>query len=114
MKGLILRVVLNAVAIYVTAQVVGGIAYSGGVLELLVAGLLLGAFNAILKPILVLLSLPLIVVTLGLFYLVLNGLVLLLLDAFLPSLSVSGLPAAVVGSLVMGLVNLLLHWFVSS
>ncbi len=113
-NGFLLRVVFNAIAIYVTAYVVAGIRYDGGIVELLIAGLLLGALNAVLKPLLVFLALPLIIVTLGLFYFVLNGIILLLLAMLLPSLSISGIFSAVVGSLFLGLVNLVLHWFISS
>jgi len=114
MNGFLLRVVFNAVAIYVTAYVVAGIQYDGGIVELLIAGLLFGALNAVLKPLLVFLSLPLIIVTLGLFYFVLNGIILLLLAMLLPSLSISGIFSAVVGSLLLGFINLVLHWLISS
>jgi len=113
-NGFLLRIVFNAVAIYVTAYVMAGIRYDGGIVELLIAGLLFGALNAVLKPFLVFLSLPLIIVTLGLFYFVLNGIILLLLALLLPSLSISGVFPAVVGSLLMGFINLLLHWLINS
>jgi putative membrane protein len=109
--GFLLRLIFNAVALYVTVSIVRGIELEGGVIQFLVAGLLFGALNAFLKPLLLFLSLPMIILTLGLFYFVLNGVILLVLSWILPYFSVSGLLPAVFGSLVMGIVNYLLHWF---
>ena len=58
--GVILHIILSAVALYIAASIVPGIRFSGGIIELLIAGLLLGALNAVVKPLLVFLSLPLI------------------------------------------------------
>jgi putative membrane protein len=112
--GFLLRLIFNAVALYVTVSIVKGIELEGGVVQFLIAGLLFGALNAFLKPLLVFLSLPMIILTLGLFYLVLNGVILLILGWLLPYFFVSGLLPAVLGSLVMGCMNYLLHWFVVS
>ncbi|MBN1425435.1 phage holin family protein [Candidatus Fermentibacteria bacterium] len=107
--GIVVRVIFNAIAIYLAARVIPGMGFSGALWELLLAGLLFGVLNSVLKPLLVLFSLPLIVLSLGLFYLVLNGLILLLLAWLLPSLSMAGLLSAIIASLFMGLVNILLH-----
>lgn len=109
--GIILHIILSAVALYVAASIVPGIRFTGSVFELLIAGLLLGVLNAIVKPLLVFLSLPLIVLTLGIFYFIINAIILLLLAAIMSSLSIAGLGAALLGSIVIGLVNLLLHSF---
>ncbi|MCU0611795.1 MAG: phage holin family protein [Candidatus Eisenbacteria bacterium] len=108
-NSVLVRIIFNAIAIYLAARVIPDVDFRGGVWELLLAGFLFGVLNAVLKPLLVILSLPLIVLTLGVFYLVVNGLILLLLAWLLPALSVSGLLAAVLATLLMGLVNLLLH-----
>jgi putative membrane protein len=112
--GFLLRLIFNAVALYVTVSVVKGIELQGGVVQFLIAGLLFGALNAFLKPLLFFLSFPVIVLTLGLFYFVVNGVILLVLGWLLPYFSVSGLLPAVLGSLVMGCINYLLHWFFAS
>ena len=109
--GFLLRLIFNAVALYVTVSIVSGIELEGGVIQFLIAGLLFGALNAFLKPLLLFLSLPVIILTLGLFYFVLNGVILLVLSWLLPYFYVSGLLPAVFGSLVMGCINYLLHWF---
>lgn len=107
--GIVIRIAFNAIAIYLAARLIPGMRFSGGLWELLLAGFLFGVLNSVLKPLLVLFSLPLIVLSLGLFYLVLNALILLLVAWLLPSLSMAGLFSAIVASLVMGLVNILLH-----
>ncbi|HUL76652.1 MAG TPA: phage holin family protein, partial [Vicinamibacteria bacterium] len=73
---ILLSIVANAVALYVAAYVVPGIAFKGTWVQLLVAGALFGLLNLIVRPIALLLSLPALVLTLGLFYFVLNGLLL--------------------------------------
>ena len=71
--GFLIRLVVNAIALIAVAYFVPGVHVSGFV-GALIAALILGVVNAILRPILVLLSLPLEIVTLGLFTLVINGL----------------------------------------
>ncbi|MCB1032309.1 MAG: phage holin family protein, partial [Acidobacteria bacterium] len=93
-----LRIVLNGVALVVAAHLVPGIYYRPeGFLYVLLAGLVIGAINLLVKPIAVVLSLPLIVLTLGLFYLVVNGLMLQLAAWILPQLTVNGCFPAVLG-----------------
>ena len=74
--GILIGIVCNAVALYVTTLVVPGIAFTGSLPMLLLAGLILGLFNLIVRPIAMLLALPLLIITLGLFYFVMNGLLL--------------------------------------
>jgi putative membrane protein len=101
----LLQIVLNAVGLYLAAKLVPGISYHGDVLNLLLAGLVLGLVNLLVKPIVKLLSLPFIVLTLGLFYLVINGLMLLLVAWLLPNLQVHGCLPAILGGLVIALLN---------
>jgi putative membrane protein len=105
----LLQVVLNAVALYIAAQIVPGISYRGGLVYLLLAGLLLGLLNLLVKPIVTVLSLPLIVLSLGLFYLVINGLVLYLTAKLVPGFHVAGCGAAILGGLVIALFNWAVH-----
>ncbi|HEY2290889.1 MAG TPA: phage holin family protein [Thermoanaerobaculia bacterium] len=112
MMRALLQVVLNGVAVLVAAYLVPGISYTGSLLSLLLVGLVIGLINLIVKPIVTVLSLPLIVVTLGLFYLVINGLMLWLAALLLPhTLQVSGCGAAILGGLVIALVNWLVRAF---
>ncbi|HVA36119.1 MAG TPA: phage holin family protein [Candidatus Dormibacteraeota bacterium] len=103
----LLRLVLNAVALYVVARVVPGIRLEGAV-PALIAALLLGIVNAILRPILIVLSCPLEVLTLGLFTLVINGLLFLFVAHLVPGFVVAGFWPAFWGAIVMAIVSFLL------
>ncbi len=105
MKRFLLHIVLNGIALWLAAQIVPGIHYSGGILYLLLAGLVFGIVNALVKPIVTVLSLPLIVLTLGLFFLVINALMLYVTAWFLSGFKVDGFLAALLGGLVIALFN---------
>jgi putative membrane protein len=102
---ILLSIVANAVALFATAYVVPGITFTGSWVQLLVAGAIFGLLNLIVRPIALFLSLPALVLTLGLFYFVLNGLLLWAFSALMPGYSVDGLWAGILGSLVIMVVN---------
>jgi len=106
---ILLSIVANAVALLVTAYVVPGITFAGSWVQLLVAGAIFGLLNLIVRPIALLLSVPLLVLTLGLFYFVLNGILLWLFSAFMPGYHVAGLWAGILGSLVIMIFNWVVH-----
>lgn len=104
----LVRSLLIAVALWVTAGLVGGIQVSGtGTLVL--AALVIGVINAALKPALVLLTLPVTILTLGAFYLVLNALLFALAAAITPGFGVAGFWAAFLGALLMSALGVVLH-----
>ena len=107
----LLQVVLNGVALLIAARLIPGIVYTGDLLYLLIAGLVLGLINLIVKPIVSFFSFPLIVLTLGLFYLVINGLMLYLAAYFLDGLQVDGCVPAILGGLVIAVSNWLVRAF---
>jgi putative membrane protein len=107
----LLTIAGNAVALYATTQVVPGIAWNGSVVGLLLAGAVFGLLNLLVRPIAMLLAMPFIVLTLGLFYFVMNGLLLLVFSWFMPAYRVDGLWAGILGSLVIMLVNWLIWAF---
>jgi putative membrane protein len=110
----LVQIALNGVAVLVAAYLVPGISYTGSLPALLLVGLVVGLINLIVKPIVTVLSLPLIVLSLGLFYLLINGLMLYLAAWLLPHhLHVSGCGAAILGGLVVALVNWLVRAFTS-
>lgn len=109
MTHILLLWLINALAVYGSASLLGGISVKCFWTALVVA-LVLGLVNAIVKPVLVFFSIPFIIVTLGLFLLVINALMLMLVDAFVPGFSVDGFGWAVLGSLVISLVS----WMLSS
>lgn len=108
MLRLIGSVLGNAAGLLAT-QVVPGITFTGSFEQLLLAGALFGLFNLIVRPVALFLSLPLLVLSLGLFYFVLNGLLLWAASFFLPGYHVAGLIPAILGSLVITIVNWALH-----
>ena len=91
MKNFAVRVLINAFALSAAAWLVDGIQLSDDYAAVLVVALIFGVLNAVLKPILMFLSLPFVIVTLGLFALVVNGAMLLLTARLSDSLAVSGL-----------------------
>ena len=107
----LVQVVLNGVALWVASQLVPGIHYQGSLLYLLLAGLVIGVINLIVKPIVSFFSLPLIILTLGLFYLVINGLMLYLAAGLLDGLSIDGCVPALLGGLVIAAFNWLARAF---
>jgi putative membrane protein len=110
--GFLLRVLVNAVAIVVAAAIVPGINVSG-VPAALGAGLVLGLVNAVVRPILLLLTLPLTLLTLGLFLFVLNGLCLWLTSSLVKGFEIHGFWPAVFGALLVSVVSWALTAFLS-
>ncbi len=108
---LIVQVLLNGVAILLAAYFVPGIQYEGGVVYLLLAGLVMGLINLFVKPLVTLLSLPFIVLTLGLFFFVINGLMLYLASWVLDGLTIEGCFPAILGGVVIGIFNWLVRAF---
>lgn len=112
-----LRLLVNAAALWVATRVVPGVSYEGDLLPFLGVALMFGVLNATLRPLMKLLTLPLILLTLGLFALVVNGFMLWLTSSLSASLGlgfhVSGFWAAFFGALVVSVVSLLLSLFIS-
>ena len=109
MKKFIQSWIISALAVLVAVYVVKGIHYTKP-LDLVVASLLLGILNAVLRPLLTLLTLPLLIFTLGLFRLVINALLLYLVGYLLqPDFRVDDFWAAFWGALVISLVSVLLN-----
>ena len=108
MKNFLIRLVVNALALAAAAWLFDGIQMSGDVLDVLLVALVFGILNAILKPILLFFSLPLLIVTLGVFALVVNAVMLLVTARLMDALDVSGFWAALGGSIVISIVTIVL------
>jgi putative membrane protein len=93
-----------AIALWVTAYIVPGVGFTS-MTALAVAALVLGLVNALVRPVLTILTLPLTVLTLGLFYLVVNGLAFGLAAAITPGFSVDGFGSAIIGALLVSIVS---------
>jgi len=109
MKGFFFRLVITALGLWAAATIVPGVVITGWQ-ALLVSALLLGIVNAVIRPIILILTLPLTVLTLGLFILVVNGISLGIVAWLVPGFHLAGLWAATLGACVVGLTS----WFASA
>jgi putative membrane protein len=109
MRGFLFRLLITALGLWAAATIVPGVTIRG-VGNLIVAALLLGLVNAVIRPVILILTLPLTVLTLGLFILVVNGISLALVAWLMPGFTIAGLLPAILGSIVVGLTS----WFASA
>ena len=105
---ILIRWILNALALWLTAQLGVGLYFTQtGLVPVLVAALILGLVNAVVRPIMILLTLPLTILTLGLFLLVVNALSIAIVASLTP-LAVTGFWGAVFGALILTVISSLL------
>ena len=109
MTAFVIRWLVTTIAVLVAAHLIPGVSYDGWG-ALLGASLLLGIINAFVRPILLLLSLPWIIITMGLFIFVINALLLLLVSKIVPAFQVAGFWSAFFGAIIISLVS----WILSS
>jgi putative membrane protein len=110
--GFLIRVLVNALAIWLATEIVPGIE-ARSLTTVLVAAIVLGLVNAIVRPVLLILTLPLTLVTLGLFLFVLNALCLWLTSAVVPGFDVRGFWPAFWGALLVSALSWVVNGFVS-
>jgi putative membrane protein len=108
MLSFLLHWLILAVALFVAVRLVPGVSVTSYTV-LAVAALVVGFVNAFIRPVLALLSLPLTILTLGLFYLVVNGACLMIAAAVVPGFRVDGCFPAILGALVMSIVGWVIH-----
>lgn len=108
MRNFVIRLFVNAAALSVAAYLVPGIQLTGGAGNALFVAFIFGLVNALLKPLAMLLSLPFLLLTLGLFTFVVNAVMLMVTAGLTDALAVSGLWSAMVGSLVVSIVSTVL------
>ena len=110
-RKLVARIIINAIALYATVYFLHpGIAYEGGLVQLLVAGMVLGLLNAFIKPILRVLSCPYILLTLGLFYIIINMIILYLVAILVPGYHIYSPISALLASILLSFINWILSW----
>lgn len=110
---LILRWLLNALALMAVVYLYPGVEVAG-FFPALIAALVLGLVNAIIRPILIILTLPINILTLGLFTFVINALLFWFVAEIIKGFTVSGFMAALIGSVLYSLITLLTSWLVFS
>lgn len=111
MNALLLRWLINAFSIILASYILKGIKLHG-IAPAFVAGAFLGIFNAIIRPILIILTLPINILTLGLFTLIINGFMLWLVGSVIKGFEVTGFLPAVTGALLISVVSLLASLFI--
>jgi len=105
---LLISLLISMLGVGITAYLLPGVVVEGWQAALLTA-ILLGVVNTVIKPILVILTLPVTILTLGLFYLVINALMVLLVSNIVPGFEVGGLLSAFLFSVVLSLIGSLLN-----
>src|ERR1700728_2509773 len=104
MEGFLIRAVLVAIGLWLASKIVPGIDFNSTG-TLVAAPLLLGIVNAFVRPIIIILTLPITLLTLGLFLLVINALMMMLVAWFLPGFLVAGFWSAIFAAIVVGLTS---------
>jgi putative membrane protein len=108
MKKWLLQSILSAVAVLFTAQILPGVQVSG-ILDALLVALVLSFLNTFLKPVLLILTIPVTLLTFGLFLLVINAIIIVVADALLDGFNVNGFGWALLFSLILSVINALLQ-----
>jgi putative membrane protein len=109
MRGFFCRLIITALGLWAAEAIVPGVELAG-VGNLIVAALLLGIVNAVVRPFILIFTLPLTVLTLGLFIFVVNGISLAVVAWIMPGFELAGLGSAILASMVVGLTG----WFASA
>ena len=103
---------INALALMLVAYLYSGVQVSG-IVAALIAALVLGLVNAVIRPLLVLLTLPVTILTLGLFIFIINAFLFWFVAEIVDGFKVTGFMAALIGSLMFSVVSLVTSWLVS-
>ena len=110
--SLIVRWFINALALMLVAYLYPGVQVAG-MFEALIAALVLGLVNALIRPILLLLTLPVTIVTLGLFIFVINAFLFWFVAEIVKGFTVSGFMGALIGSILFSVITILTSWLIS-
>ena len=111
MTGFILRALICALGLWLATEWVDGISIDSPT-TLIIAGVLLGLVNAFIRPLAVILTLPFLIVTLGLFLLIVNAAMLGLVAAMLKGFHIAGFWDAIWGSLIVSVTSWIASWFI--
>lgn len=114
MAYLILRIMVNALSIGIAVKLVEGITFTGEWWKIIIIGVIFGLVNSLVKPIITFFSLPLIILTFGIFIVIVNALMLILTaklsDTFNLGLHIDGFLPALLGALIISVVSVILSW----
>ncbi len=107
----IIKVLVNALAVFISAYILKGVTIKNFLHAILVA-IVLSIVNAIIKPILIILTIPITILTLGLFIFVINALIIMLVDFLLSGFKVKNFWWALAFSIILSIINSILQWFI--
>ena len=113
MQGIVLRTLITMLGLYLASVLVPGVAISGA-WTFIFAAVLLGLVNAFVRPIAFLLTLPITLVTLGLFLLVLNAAMFGLVAAMLDNFSIAGFWSALFGAIIVSITSTIASWYIGA
>lgn len=105
MKKFLIRWAVNGLGLWLAGELIDGISFNGDWRVIAVAALIFSIVNAFVRPILIILSLPAIIVTLGLFTLIVNSLMLYLVELLYPAFSIATFGAAILAVVIIWVVN---------
>ena len=103
----LIRWLVCGLGLWIAAGLLGSVSYKGSAWVIVLAGLLLAVINAFIRPVLIFLSLPALLISLGLFMLIINGFTILLVAWLYPSLQITSFWGAMLAGVIIGLVNYL-------
>ncbi|HEX9855216.1 MAG TPA: phage holin family protein [Acidimicrobiia bacterium] len=105
MRHIIIRILINMLALWIAAGILSGVELEGDFWRILLVAAIFGVINAVIKPVVQLLALPLIVLSLGLVLIVINALMLLITDALTTALAIENFGWALLGAIVISIVS---------
>ena len=105
MRRIIIRIAINAIALWVAAGLITGIELESGFWQLVLAAAIFGIVNALLKPLFIFLALPALLISLGMALIIVNALLLLITDYFTAALEVDGFWSAILGAAIISVVS---------
>jgi putative membrane protein len=113
MRGFLARLFITAFGLWMADTILADVRFEG-VVSLWLAAFLLGLVNAFVRPVVVFLTFPITLLTLGLFLFVVNGAMLMLVSALMPSFSIEGLGSAILAAIIVGLTGWLANALIGS
>lgn len=113
MVGLIISIICNAIALYIVASLVPGISVANTT-TLILAAIVIGFVNAFIKPILQIISLPITLITLGIFALIVNAFCLGIAAFLVPGFHIDGVLTAIIGALILSIISTVLGMIAKS
>jgi len=108
MIAFLIRIIGNSLALYAASWFVAGFTFTGGIKEYAIAGVVLGLLNMLVKPVLKLISMPVIILTLGLFALVINALLLWVVDYIFDFITIQDIYALAWATIVVSITNVII------